>query len=90
MSDMSVPKTVRALSISRKDPARYISWFMRDSKSNGPVVGKLRTTLVMAEPEIKPGNIQPTVLMKGFIAILSGYFMTRRNGLRPLARAVVT
>ena len=80
MSDISVPRTVRALNISRKDPARYISWFMRDSKSNGPVVGKLRTTLVMADPEINPGSIQPTVLMKGFIAILRGYFMTRRMG----------
>ena len=40
-----------------------------ERKSNGPVVGKLKTTDTMVAPEIRFGNDQPAVLMNGFRAM---------------------
>ena len=82
MSDISVPKTVRALSISRKDPARYISWFMRDSKSNGPVVGKLRTTLVIAHRLSTIRHADLILVLNDGVVIESGNFdsLIKANG----------
>ena len=56
MSDSNVPSTVSVLNIIKKLPARYMSWLNSALSSSGPVVGRLRTTEMMVEPEISPGR----------------------------------
>jgi hypothetical protein len=53
-------------------------------------VGRFRTIAVIASPEIIAGSSQPIVLIKGLIAIRTGYLNKSFPSETPLARAVIT
>ncbi|GIQ66181.1 hypothetical protein PACILC2_47490 [Paenibacillus cisolokensis] len=82
--------TVNTLRMSRKLPARYISWNMSAFKSIGPVVGVFRTIETIASPEISAGSVHPIVLISGLIAMRTGYLNRSLRSSTPLARAVMT
>ena len=73
-----------------KAPARYMSCAISDCSSSGPAVGRVSTIATMIEPETRFGSSQAMVEMNGLSASRTGYFTSRRNSDRPLARAVVT
>ena len=78
MSEIKVPITVRMLNIMRNVAARNMSWFIKARSKSGPVVGRLKTTEMMVEPETKRGSAQPTVLTNGLSATRTGYLKSRR------------
>ena len=90
MSDISVPITVKTLSIKMKLAAKYMSCPISDLKRIGPVVGRLITTETMVAPDISPGSIQPNVAIKGINATRTGYFSISFTSERPFALAVIT
>ena len=90
MSLISDPTSVSAQIKRTKAPARYMSWAINDWSSSGAAVGRLSTIATTTEPETRLGSSQAIVEMKGLSATRTGYFTSRRNSERPLARAVVT
>ena len=90
ISDISVPINVRAVSISTIDPAIYISWDCNAVSRRGPIVGRLITCPTIKSPPNKVARFHPAVLIKGFRAILVGYFRINLNSDMPLLLAAST
>src|SRR5262249_50094862 len=89
-SERKMPTTVSTAMNIRNEPARYMSWERKAASRIGPVIGSDITTETTTEPEMSSGSRLPISAMNGLSEILSGYFSSRRNGGRPLARPVTT
>ena len=75
---------------SRIDPARYVSCVISALSIIGPAVGRPNTMAVIAPPDIRCGNNQARLLIKGFRQILTGYLNNTFALDKPLLRAVIT
>ena len=89
-SDITVPNRVNMVRKSRIDPARYVSCVISALSIIGPAVGRPNTMAVIAPPDIRCGNNQARLLIKGFRQILTGYLNNTFELDRPLLRAVTT
>ena len=59
-------------------------------RSNGPSVGRFKTTDTMIVHDIRKGKRYPSVLINGFKARRTGYFNITFHSASPLALAVIT